>query len=197
LLEDVHAQRLRAICVPSPPLADRSVAREAGGPIVATLSYSFDEPIAELLEAARRTPDVRLAFTGRAPGWVRREAPSNCELTGWLSPAMYGQLLSTARGVICLTTREATMQTGAYEAVEYARPAILSGTRALRSSFDREGFIFVDDHEPSTIVDALRTLWRLHAELGEAARQSQPALITRSHAQVRVLAALIHTANSE
>lgn len=86
--------------------------------ILVPLSYSFDEPLNELLDAARQTPELPLIFTGDAPRWMIDAAPPNCNFVGWLSRPHYEDLLVTARGVVSLTNVEHTAQMAAFEAVE-------------------------------------------------------------------------------
>jgi glycosyltransferase involved in cell wall biosynthesis len=146
----------------------------------------FDEPIHELLEAAGRVPQIRLFLTGEPPPELRGNLPGNCTLTGWLPRSEYEGLLEGARGVVCLTTREDTMQTGAYEALEYALPLLLSSTRALRDFFTR-GVIFVDDHGPEELARALQRLWTDHERLSEEALTERQVTLARFEAEVREL----------
>jgi glycosyltransferase involved in cell wall biosynthesis len=154
--------------------------------LVATVGYMFDEPIQELLEAAKRVPQVRLFLTGDPPAEVRAHLPLNCTLTGWLPRAAYEKLLAGARGVICLTSREDTMQTGAYEALEYALPLLLSGTQVLRDFFS-QGVIFVDDHSPEALAHALQQLWTEHERLSNEAVAERHVALPGFQAEVREL----------
>jgi glycosyltransferase involved in cell wall biosynthesis len=159
--------------------------------LVATLGYSFDEPLRELLEAVRLVSDVRVVFTGRAPTWVRESAPPNCSVPGWLSAEDYDRVLSESEGVICLTTREATMQTGAYEAVERGVPMILSGTAMLRDYFDLGGTVFVEDHTPERLAEAIRQVVDNQSELRKEALEARDIYVQRSHDQFLALRAAL------
>ena len=128
--------------------------------ILAPLSYAFDEPVKELLEAAAMAPEVHLTLTGRAPDWVCKSAPENCEVLGWLSRPDYESLLSQASGVVCLTNRELTMQMGAFEALEYGIPILASGTAVLRDYLDQGGVVFAESHTPAQLAAGMRELWR-------------------------------------
>jgi glycosyltransferase involved in cell wall biosynthesis len=161
-------------------------------PLVATLGFHFDEPVDELLEAARRTPRVRLVLTGPAPDSVRAKTPPNCTIPGWLARPDYERLLAEARGVVCLTTREDTMQTGAYEALQYALPMVLSGTHALREFFGR-GVIFVDDHDPATLASALARLWDDHERLSEEALLARDDGLGRCAREIEALRTALRT----
>jgi glycosyltransferase involved in cell wall biosynthesis len=159
--------------------------------LVATLGFKFDEPVDELLEAARRAPDVRLVLTGAAPRSFMAKAPQNCTVTGWLPRRDYERTLAEARGVVCLTSREDTMQMGAYEALQFGLPMMLSGTKALRSFFHR-GAIFVDDHDPATLAAALARLWNEHEALSEEALLAREEALGRCAREVEALRVALH-----
>jgi glycosyltransferase involved in cell wall biosynthesis len=187
----LREQQLNPVVVISPPLIARPSQPSAARLLVATLGYSFDEPLQELLEAVRLVPDIRVVFTGRAPTWVRESAPANCALTGWLTAGDYDQLLREARGVICLTTREATMQTGAYEAVERGLPMILSATRMLREYFDLGGTIFVEDHTPERLAKAMRQVVDNQTKLRQESIDARDIYVQRSRDQFLALRAAL------
>lgn len=159
--------------------------------IVAPLSYSFDEPVRELLAAIALAPEVHVTLTGRAPDWVIRSAPRNCTVTGWLATADYESLLSTAAGVICLTTRDLTMQMGAFEALEYGLPILASGTSVLRDYLDQGGAAFVDDHEPGALARALRDFWSRRDELLREAATAQRVMFARADLELGELEAAL------
>jgi O-antigen/teichoic acid export membrane protein len=159
--------------------------------ILAPLSYAFDEPVRELLEAAVMAPEVKLTLTGRAPDWVARAAPENCILTGWLARADYEQLLSEAAGMICLTDRELTMQMGAFEALEYGIPMLASGTEALRDYLNWGGVVFAEDHEPATLASGMQELWRERDRLMKEALVGQRAAFERAERELSDLRAAL------
>lgn len=161
-----------------------------GSYLVATLGFQFDEPVDALLKAAGLSPEVRLIMTGAAPADLAKRAPPNCVVTGWLSRADYERTLAEARGVICLTTREDTMQTGAYEALQYGLPMVLSGTGALREFFS-DGVIFVDDHESETLARAVTQLWRDHEQLSIDALRARSDLLARCEDEISALRAAL------
>jgi glycosyltransferase involved in cell wall biosynthesis len=117
----------------SSPLAGAGEVEQARPLIVAICSHGFDEPVDAILAAAKLVPNVDLAMTGCAPPELQRRAPANVRLTGWLEERDYHEMISRARAVVCLTTREATMQNGIIEALEHRRPVITSNTRTLRA----------------------------------------------------------------
>jgi glycosyltransferase involved in cell wall biosynthesis len=135
----------------------------AGFNIAVVCSFNPDEPIVEILEAARRLPDVQFHITGN-PG--RRDprlatiVQPNVRLTGFLSDGAYGSLIGHADGVLTLTTRDHTMLRGAWEAVYQGTPVIVSNWPVLREAFD-EGAIHVDN-SAGDIVRAVRELRQNH-----------------------------------
>ncbi len=181
----------RQVVVGSPPLRERPRSKPATPQIVAPLGWEFDEPIGELLDAARIVPEISVALTGRPPEQHDLRVPPNCTLTGWLTDDEYDELLRSASAVICLTERENTMQTGAYEAIEHATPLIMSGTGALRAYCDSGGVEFVDDHRPETLAHAMRKIVSEQDDYRRTALQARPRLVRRSHDQLAELVAAI------
>jgi glycosyltransferase involved in cell wall biosynthesis len=154
--DDAWADGLRAagataIVVPDIPTTERASARVAlalgeGFHVAVVNSGGRDEPLEATLEAARNVPEVTFYVTGRTLG---REAavaaaPPNVRFTGYLSADDYAALLGAADAVMCLTTRDHTMQRGACEALSLGRPIITSDWPLLRSYFSR-GAVHVDN----------------------------------------------------
>ena|SRR2546426_1243323 len=110
------------------------------GPIVVTASGMADEPLdAVVFAASQLVPTRRFVITGRREAVVKRlsglDIPPSVELSGYLSRADYLRLLATASLAVCLTTRPATMQLGAWEAASLECPVIVSDHSVLRSYF--------------------------------------------------------------
>ena len=133
--------------------------RREGFHAVFVCTYSVDEPIAEVLEAARRLPDVSFSFTGD-PAYMsadlQRSLPANVRLTGFLPDTEYLALLRGADIILSLTKEDHTMQRGGYEAVALGKPLITSHWPLLREVFGR-GTVHVDN-SPQAIVSAIRTI---------------------------------------
>ena len=136
-------------------------------------------------------PEVHLTLTGRTPDWVVHAAPQNCTITGWLSRPEYESLLSGASGVVCLTSRELTMQMGAFEALEHGVPMLASGTEVLRDYLDQGGVVFAEDHEPGTLAAGLRELWRERERLMAEALVAQRAAFERAERELSELRAAL------
>jgi hypothetical protein len=113
--------------------------------VVAT--YAKDEPIEQILEAARRVGGkFEFLFTGnyrKLPTQMIAGAPANAKFLGFLSDNDYWRAMQHAHAVIDLTTLDDCLVCGAYEAIAAGRPQILSRTRALMEYF-RKGAVFCD-----------------------------------------------------
>jgi glycosyltransferase involved in cell wall biosynthesis len=149
--------------------------------IVIVSTASYDEPIAEILDAANSLQNAGVSFhiTGdyqtKAPH-VIQSAPANLHFTGYVPNGEFYGLLEAAGAVMCLTTENHTMQSGASEALWSGKPIITSDWPLLRKYFNK-GTLHVDntaegirravvtmrDHLP-TFEDEIRTLqeerWR-------------------------------------
>ena len=142
--------------------------------VAVVCSFNDDEPIDQIVEAARELPTVTFYLTGDARRLRRDLAdrlPSNVTLTGFLSDAEYGGLLTRANAVMALTTRNHTMLRGAYEAVYQGTPVIVSNWPLLREAF-ASGAVHVDN-SASSIVAAVGDMQR------NAARFRRDVLVLR------------------
>lgn len=102
--------------------------------------YHYDEPLEIVFDVAKRMPDVNIYITGnikKAPKiFVEKSSLfNNIILTGFLSEKIYISYIKGSTGVIALTTRDNTMQRGAYEALSYNTPIITSNWNLLKESF--------------------------------------------------------------
>ena len=71
-------------------------------------------------------------------------APANVYFTGFLAEATYYALLNSVEAVMCLTSRDHTMQRGACEALSLGKPIITSNWAVLRHYFNK-GTVHVDN----------------------------------------------------
>ncbi len=133
--------------------------------VAVVCSFNPDEPVAEILAAARELPDVSFYLTGDPARVDRSQWPAlsqNVTLTGFLSTDAYGSLLARADAVMTLTTRDHTMLRGAYEAVYQGTPVIVSDWPLLKESFDR-GALHVNN-TARAIVDAVGEMRARHGD---------------------------------
>jgi glycosyltransferase involved in cell wall biosynthesis len=147
LVEGGHG---RTLLVPDVPTELSSAAKRDFGPGTHALyvaSYSSDEPIDVVLDAARQAPDVTFWLTGKPKGKALEllsKAPANVKLLGFLSRQEYLAAIAGADVVVALTTRDHTMQRAAYEAIYLGTPVIVSDWPILRENFDT-GALWVEN----------------------------------------------------
>jgi glycosyltransferase involved in cell wall biosynthesis len=147
--------------VPTTFARDPSYPVGAGFSVAVVNTWAADEPIAAVVAAAAQLPDITFHVTGRADGRVAAlgALPPNVWFTDFLPEPAYYALLESASAVMCLTTRDHTMQRGACEALSLGRPIVTSDWPLLRGYFDR-GTIHVQ-----ATPDSIRAgLARLHED---------------------------------
>lgn len=151
-------------------------------------TFSPDEPLPEILRAAAALPDIQFYVTGKrkhAPAEVFRQTPFNVQFTDFLPDASYYGLLANADAVMCLTTRDHTMQRGACEALSLGRPIITSDWSLLRDYFSR-GTV----HVANTAAEIQRGVVEMraqHARYAAEIRALQAAQQQEWHAARRAL----------
>jgi glycosyltransferase involved in cell wall biosynthesis len=119
--------------------------------IVVVNSFARDEPVEEVLAAARGLSGFRFFITGGIPKGLTgllEQAPSNVTFTGFLPRPDYVAMLSRADAIMVLTTRDLTMLCGAYEAVAVGKPLITSDWPVLRNYFSK-GAVYIDNSAES------------------------------------------------
>ena len=100
--------------------------------------FAPDEPVAEVVEAARARPDCDWWITGdpsRAPADVLADSPPNVRLTGYLGPDEFDAALGGADVVLALTTEPTSVMRAAFEAVDARRPLVISDFPAVTEPF--------------------------------------------------------------
>lgn len=113
-------------------------------------SFAFDEPVADVLAAARTLRDVTFYVTGRkkhADSSLLSTAPPNVYFTDFLPDEEYFGLLQASDAVMCLTTRNHTMQRGACEALSVETPIITSDWPLLRDYFNQGTVHVANDYD--------------------------------------------------
>jgi glycosyltransferase involved in cell wall biosynthesis len=137
----------RAAIVPAvpTPLSVGDPPPLSGFNVAVVTTWAADEPMEAIFEAARACPAATFHVTGRGRGLERYgDLPPNLMLTGFLDEPTYNGLLANADAVMCLTTRDHTMQNGAAEALYLGTPIITSDWAVLRDYFSR-GTLHVDN----------------------------------------------------
>jgi glycosyltransferase involved in cell wall biosynthesis len=210
-LQVVHrwlARRARAVLVTTPSLAEQVngwgghglVVHEAPvafpeprTPAVPTVLFvgifATDEPVQEVVAAARLLPDTRFRITGdvaRAPRGLVAEAPGNVTFTGFLGPEQYRSEVASSTLVLTLTTEPESVMRSAYEAV-YARvPVVVTDTPALRKTFPYARFT---DNDASSLTQALTGALQDLPQLRASCEPARAAQLTRWQDQLRALRA--------
>lgn len=135
--------------------------------VVAICSWAEDEPVKEILDAAKKFPsDAVLYCTGNPPQWaqklVKKDLPT-VVLTGFLSESDYVTMISQANCIIDLTNRDDCLVCGAYEAISVGVPFIVSDTSASRELFQSVGVLTANT--ASGIVDSVQIVKRNEPEV--------------------------------
>jgi glycosyltransferase involved in cell wall biosynthesis len=155
-------------------------------------TFAADEPLEQVLEAARGMDGVHFYITGRAsrgnPGLLAG-APGNVTFTDFLSTEQYYALLRGGQAVMCLTTRDNTMQRGACEALSLAKPIITSQWPLLREYF-QQGTVHVDNTSTG-IRQGVREMCSRYEEYVSGIRALQVSQQAEWQEKVQELAALI------
>jgi glycosyltransferase involved in cell wall biosynthesis len=141
LKQQVENWGARAVVIGDVPIefpAVRPANLGSGFDVVVINTFSQDEPLDEILLAARKLPEIRFHITGNSrharTKWCE-PLPSNAHFTGWLSDEEYAALLLAADVVMSLTTHDHTMQRGGYEAMAIEKPLITSNWALLQETF--------------------------------------------------------------
>lgn len=151
--------------------------------VAVVCSFTEDEPLAEIFDAARSLPDVSFYMTGDTKFLNREIAqrrPENLKLTGFISDEAYGSLLSRASVVMSLTTRDHTMLRGAWEAIYQGTPVIVSDWPCLREAFTA-GAKFANNSAEG-IAEAIKSCQSDLVALRSGALASRSQRLERWHA---------------
>jgi glycosyltransferase involved in cell wall biosynthesis len=140
-------------------MVDKTSENHSGRRIFVVNTFSSDEPIREILEAAKKLPEVKFYLTGnkaKAPLNVTRDTSSNVFFTDFIPDDEYWKLLDSCDAVICLTTRDYTLVCGGYEAIYSGKPLITSNYPVLKNYYNF-GTLHVDNTADS-IAQAVRRI---------------------------------------
>jgi len=131
--------------------------------LVLVSGFGADEPILEVLEAARSLPDGwQLLITGNSKRFLETrlngcKVPDNVSFCGFLSEEDYQSTLRSADLLMVLTKNDHTLTCGAYEAVALGKPSVLSNTEAIRGYFTK-GAEYCDPSPESISGACLRAI---------------------------------------
>jgi glycosyltransferase involved in cell wall biosynthesis len=153
--------------------------------------FAPDEPVDQVIEAARRLPGVHVDITGdlrRRPPELERDVPPNVEFVGFLSGDDYRRAIEDADIVLTLTTFPTSVVRSGYEAVYARRPLVVSDWPELRRVFPYAVHI---RNDADGIERGLREAVERHAELTAAADEAHALQDRRWQDQLNALKALI------
>ena len=152
--------------VPAGPLSSRPR-------IVYIGRFAGDEPTAEVIEAARLVPQADVLITGdirKCPVQLRKSAPANVTFTGFLRGDDYTRALEQADAIMVLTRHPLAVNRGAYEAVYFERPLIISNLPAMTPLFP---YAISVGNDSASIARGIDLTIRRHRELLSACPQAR------------------------
>lgn len=181
--------------LPTPPIHPRSeVPLSDALQVMVVATYAADEPIAEIIEAARRLgPSFQLHITGREtklPAEQRAALPPNVKQTGFLSEHAYWELMRDSHVVVDFTLKDNCLVCGAYESLAMRRPMILSGNAATVDLFGRVA-TFPKSHTPEDIAASLNNAYQQYNTLAAQTAEGVVAFSARWQNLASALEALL------
>ncbi len=154
----VESWRARSITI-NPPIffPDLKTSRLEGKiNLLVVNTFAGDEPLDEVLKAANNFPEVHFYITGNLSKAKPKQvemSPPNAHFTDFLPYKKYLELLKNVDGVIALTTRDHTLQSGGEEALFMGKPLITSHFPFLMNFFSK-GTVYVEP-EVKSIADGI------------------------------------------
>ncbi len=153
--------------------------------------FAEDEPTAEVIEAARLVPDADVLITGdvrKCPPQLRTSAPANVIFTGFLTGDDYTRALEQADAIMVLTRHPLAVNRGAYEAVYFERPLIISNLAAMTPLFPHAIPVANDT---ASIAKGIDLTIKSHGELLSACPQARALQEERWQQQLERLRELV------
>jgi glycosyltransferase involved in cell wall biosynthesis len=170
----------RPLIVHEPPSPAARVAERPDG-VLFVSTFAPDEPLEEVLEAARALPDVRFRITGDPRRKPDVAAPPNVEWTGFLRGEDYWRMLGRSAVILSLTRREQAVLRSSYEAVYALRPLIASDWPHMRELFPQATHA---SNHGAGIAAAVRGVLERRAELEAAAAPARELQLARWEQQL-------------
>ncbi len=160
-------------------------------------SFGIDEPVQEILQAMKRfsEEEVILYITGnynKLNEEVVKNTPVNVIFTGFLDEQDYINMLFSVDAIIVLTTADACMLCGCYEATSVGKPLITSNKDVLRDYFSEA--VFVDNTE-SGIAEGIKTIIEHINHYEEKMKWLRTRLIAQWEDQYRNLEQILSSIN--
>lgn len=130
--------------------------------------FAGDEPTAEVVDAARLVPEADVLITGdvrKCPAPLVKSAPKNVIFTGFLEGRDYDRALEQAAAIMVLTRHPLAVNRGAYEAVYFERPLIISDLPAMTPLFP---YAIPVGNDSAGIARGIQSAIEHHADLVSA-----------------------------
>lgn len=175
-------------------LTDRSMVESttAEGFVLCPLSYANDEPVDEIVAAARLCPQIRFVFTGRAPEAIKAKATPNVRFTGYVTNEVFQRLLLEAQLICALTKRDFTMQRAGYEALMAGKPQVTSNFHVL-SQFLTTAAEYVDPRDPQSIASGIESVVKNSSYYSDEAQKVLAQRIAEQRKSIDSLRAITTT----
>lgn len=149
--------------------------------------FGPDEPVEEVIEAARSTPEVHITITGntgRASPDVVADPPANVTFCGFLDDDSYRRAVEEADAILALTTEPTSVMRAAYEAVYAERPLIATDHEQNRKLFEHAILV---DNDSAGIASGLRRALEDYETLVRVAGRARETQLERWEHQLSQL----------
>lgn len=158
-------------------------------------SFASDEPVKEVLEASRQFENegINIYITGNSNKLdknVLQSAPSNVVFTGFLDEQDYVNMLFSVDVVMVLTTSDACMLCGCYEAISAERPLITSDKDVLTDYFTDAVFV---DNTAMGIAEGIRKVFERKSYYQDRIMQLKTRLVPEWEERYDDLEGRIHS----
>lgn len=146
-------------------------------------SFAADEPVGELLQAARLEPGWTFVLTGRHENAARHghrleQVPSNVVLPGYVDTPVFDAMMQASDLVLALTRQDGIQLSACNEALGFGKALIVSDTPLLRRLF-ADGARMADSSDPQSLVRAIAGALADRPALEQAARDLAAVRRTR------------------
>lgn len=153
--------------------------------VVFPVTYANDEPIEQIVGAARLLPEITFFLTGKPPSKVVDSAPANIKFPGFLPRSDFENLMSHAAIIGALTNRPYTMQRAGYEALELGTPLVTSSWADLRRYFG-DAAVYTDEvNSAESIASAIDRVLKRRPEYRDRMQSTQAAKLDEQNIRLR------------
>ncbi len=134
--------------------------------VIFPCSFSTDEPIREVIDAARLLPEIQFVLTWyveKLAKQIRDSLPPNVTLTGFLKTDDFNYLFANAGAALVLTKYENVQLSGMQEAMAFGIPAVVTDLRTTR--FLYKNFPVYVDNSVASIMHGIKFALQHRANL--------------------------------